>query len=194
MMLCTSCEHAFRFASALLTALPSSVSFGLGANTALEDVQLLSDILSNTPNLSNALQEFTKQRAADSRALVNVSRGIDRPGKLGTIRFILPLILDSMFHKAAPKIFGPSIFGMFQREGIGFQQIQRRKRLDRVMQSFIILSALSLAGAGLRTTVKSLARILGVKDIAVSGCLVALLGSVAVARRIVKSNPYQGDP
>ena len=189
--------HTSFFASSLLTTLPSSlasVSFGLGANTALEDVQLLSDILSNTPNLSNAVQEFTKQRAADSRALVNVSRGIDRPGKLGTIRFILPLILDSMFHKAAPKIFGPNIFGMFQREGIGFQQIQRRKRLDRVMQSFIILSALSLAGAGLRTTVKSLARILGVKDIAVSGCLVALLGSVAGARRIVKSNPYQGDP
>jgi len=165
--------------------------FGLGANTALEDVQILSKILSNTPNLSqnlhNALPEFTKQRAADSRALVTISRGIDRPGKLGTLRFILPLILDSMFHKVAPKIFGPSIFGMFQQQGIGFRQIQRRKRLDRAMQSIVVLSGMSLAAVGLRCLVKSVARVLGVKDIAVSGCLIALLGAVGIARRIAKA-------
>ena len=72
-------------------------SYGLGANTALEDVQILHEILSATPNtsqnLDQAVQQFTKQRATDTRALVTISRGMDRPGKLGTMRFIIPLIL-----------------------------------------------------------------------------------------------------
>mmetsp|Transcript_2919 Transcript_2919/g.5341 ORF Transcript_2919/g.5341 Transcript_2919/m.5341 type:complete len:664 (-) Transcript_2919:45-2036(-) len=165
--------------------------FGLGANTALEDVQILSKILSNTPNLTqnyhNAIREFTNQRAADSRALVTLSRGLDRPGKIGTMRFILPLIIDSMFHKAAPKLFAPGLFGMFQMEGIGFRQIQRRKRLDRVMQSAVILSGMSAVGVGVRCLVKSVARLLGVKDVVVGGSLVALLGVVGVARKVVKA-------
>ncbi|KAL7540559.1 hypothetical protein ACHAXR_010215 [Thalassiosira sp. AJA248-18] len=172
-----------------------SSSFGLGANTALEDVEILSQILSNTPNLSdnlhNAVQEFTKQRAADSRALVTLSRGMDRPGKLGTMRFILPLIIDSMFNKIAPKVFAPGMFGMFQKEGIGFGQIQRRKRLDRVMQSMVILSAMSLLGVGLRFFVKNVARLLGVKDVVVGGSLVALLGAAGVARRIANAEEKQ---
>lgn len=183
--------NADLFITILIIASSLFVSFGLGANTALEDVQILSDILTNTPDLSQnlhvAVSEFTKQRAADSRALVTLSRGLDRPGKLGTMRFIAPLIIDSMFHKVAPKIFAPGMFGMFQMESIGFRDIQRRKRLDRVLQSVAILSGMSLAGVGLRYLVKSLARMLGIKDVIVSGCLAALLGVAGVTRRVVKA-------
>lgn len=163
--------------------------FGLGANTALEDVQLLSNILTTTPNLPNnlhtAVSEFTKQRARDSRALVTLSRGLDRPGKLGTMRFIAPLIVDSMFHKLAPKIFAPGMFGMFQKEGIGFAQIERRKRLDRVMQSVVILSGMSVLGVGARKLVKIVAAVLGIKDVFVGGGLIAMLAAVGVTRRLV---------
>jgi len=166
----------------------------LGANTALEDVQLLSDILNKTPNLSEAVQDFTKQRAGDAKALVKISRGIDRPGKLGTLQFILPLILDSIFHKISPKIFGENIFGMFKKEGITFVEIQRKKRLDRMMQATVILSGMSLFGVGVRTLIKSLARLLGVKDILVSGCLVALLGVVAAVKKVAPSAGSNPDP
>jgi len=173
--------------------------FGLGANSALEDVQILGDILSNTSssdsvrNYGDAVRQFTDRRAADSRALVTLSRGLDRPGKLGTMRFVLPLILDGMFHKLAPKLFAPGIFGMFQLEGIGFRQIQRRKRLDRVMQSFVILGGLSAAGVGAGCLVKKVARLLGVNDALVGGSAVALLGAVGVVRGIGSKMKKSGD-
>ena len=166
----------------------------MGANTALEDVQLLSDILNETPNLSEAVQDFTKQRAGDAKALVNISRGIDRPGKLGTLQFILPLILDSIFHKISPKIFGENIFGMFKKEGITFVEIQRKKRLDRMMQATVILSGMSLFGVGVRTLIKSLARLLGVKDIVVGACMVALLGVVAAVKKVSPGTSSNPDP
>lgn len=156
--------------------------YGLGANTALEDVMILSDILNSTPDLSRSLnaavEQFTKERSADSQALVTLSRGMDRPGKLGTVRFVLPLVLDSIFNKMAPKVFGPSMFGMFQKEGIGFRQIQRKKRLDRAMQSAVILSGLTLVGF------KTVAKSLGLKSEVVGGSMFGLLALTSVARKL----------
>lgn len=163
--------------------------FGLGANTALEDVQILSNILSATPDLSQnlhrAVAQFTQQRAADSRALVTLSRGMDRPGKIGTLRFVVPLIVDAAFHRAAPGIFAPGMFRMFQKEGVGFRRIQLRKRLDRVTQSLAILGGASVAFVGARSLVRNVARMLGVKDAFVGGGMIALLGVAGVVRRIV---------
>lgn len=160
--------------------------FGLGANTALEDVKILSQILESIPdlekNINKAPQEFTKQRAADSRALVKISRGMDRPGKIGTMRFVLPLILDSMFNKLAPKIFGPSMFGMFQKQGVSFTQIQRKKRLDRLMQSVVIATILSSIGMGLGYSTKALARTLGTSTTVVRGALAATMCVAGFAR------------
>jgi hypothetical protein len=162
--------------------------YGLGANTALEDVMILSDILNSTPDLSRSLnaavEQFTKERSADSQALVTLSRGMDRPGKLGTVRFVLPLVLDSIFNKMAPKVFGPSMFGMFQKEGIGFRQIQRKKRLDRAMQSAVILSGLTLVGFGTKTLVKTVAKSLGLKSEVVGGSMFGLLALTSVARKL----------
>eukprot|EP01083_Nonionella_stella_P021660 60019_1 len=164
--------------------------FGLGANTALEDVQILSQIISSKPdpsqNIHDIIREFTKQRAADSEALVAISRSLDHPGKLGTMRFVVPLILDSAFHKFLPKVFAPGIFGMFQMEDMGFRQIQRRKRLDRAMQSIVVLGILSGVGIGSRCLVKSMARMLGVRDYVVGGSLAALMGGVGTVRKLVK--------
>ena len=88
--------------------------YGLGANTALEDVQVLSSILDDVAETSsssnenntvpNAVKLFSKRRAGDSAALVTISRNMDRPGKLFFVNFLLPLILDGIFHKMAPKI------------------------------------------------------------------------------------------
>ncbi|KAG7369206.1 kynurenine 3-monooxygenase [Nitzschia inconspicua] len=128
--------------------------YGLGANTALEDVQVLSDILDECRRSENldtaenccppesvipaAVQTFSDRRSGDAQALVTISRNMDRPGKLFLVNFLIPIILDGIFHKLAPKIFGPNIFGMFQMKGIGFKQIQRKKRLDRTLQLVIL--------------------------------------------------------
>jgi len=163
--------------------------YGLGANSALEDVSILSDALNSTPDLPSAVQQFTKQRAADSRALVTLSRGMDRPGKIGTMRFILPLILDSMFHKLAPKIFDPSMFGMFQMEGVGFREIQFRKRRDRLLQALVIGTGISLFGKGVKYSVKSLAKATGLSDALIgagmlsSAVLVGLVRNIAAKTR-----------
>ena len=138
----------------------SSSSYGLGANTALEDVSILSDTLSLSSDLSHAVTQFTKVRSADSKALVTISRGMDRPGKIGTMRFILPLIFDSMFHKLAPMIFDPNMFGMFQMEGVGFREIQWRKRRDRFLQALVVSSGLAACVMGIKYGVKSLAKVL----------------------------------
>ena len=133
-------------------------------------------------NPDKAVSSFTQQRAQDSRALVTLSRNMDRPGKLGTMRFVLPLILDSMFNKVAPKLFAPSMFGMFQKEGVGFKQIQNRKRLDRVMQSVVILSALSVLGVGLKYTAQLAVKVFGVRTAILS--LAASLGAVGLTSKV----------
>lgn len=171
--------------------------YGLGANTALEDVQVLSEILdassssSSTGNedvVPTAVQEFSDRRSADSAALVTISRNMDRPGKLFYINFLLPLILDGMFHKMAPRIFGPNMFGMFQMKGIGFKQIQRKKRFDRALQLTLIGSLLTGAGTAAKSLVLLLARVSGKSPIMV--CKSALLAGMLV---MVANNLASGD-
>jgi hypothetical protein len=168
-----------------LNSINSQFSYGLGANTALEDVSILSDAINSSSDLSSAVQQFTKQRAADSRALVTLSRGMDRPGKLGTIRFILPLILDSMFHKMAPMIFDPSMFGMFQMEGVGFSEIQFRKRRDRLLQMLVIGSGMSALGLGVKYAVRSLAKATGLSNTIVTTGMMGSLFLVGLIRNTI---------
>merc|ERR1711957_1127670 len=135
--------------------------YGLGANTALEDVQMLSDALDDAAKTTassadvddeavvpTAVQLFSDRRSADSAALVTMSRNMDRPGKLFFLCFLAPLILDGIFHKLAPKIFDPNMFAMFQRQDTTFWKIQRKKRLDRVLQILSIGTLLTGAGVG----------------------------------------------
>ena len=81
-----------------------------------------------------------------------------------------------MFHRAAPGIFAPGLFRVFEKEGMGFWQIQLRKRLDRVMQSLVILGGTSIAFVGVRRPAGTVAKILGVKNAFLRIVTIALLG------------------
>ena len=142
--------------------------YGLGANTALEDVVVLSTALddaakSNDANeaVPEAVRLFSDRRAGDSQALVQMSRHLDRPGKMFLFSFLLPLILDGIFNKLAPKVFGPNMFVMFSKQGIGFRQIQRKKRLDRVLQATCITLLLTGAGLATKQLISTIAKVTG---------------------------------
>merc|ERR1712176_1086043 len=92
-------------------------------------------------------------------ALVKMSRNMDRPGKLFFLTFILPIILDGMFHKIAPKLFGPNMFVMFQKKDMNFKQIQQKKRLDRVIQVACIGILLTGMGIAMKKMIGLLARL-----------------------------------
>lgn len=92
-------------------------------------------------DLSQALPLFSRRRAPEAKDLVELSRGFDRTGIRGFFGFILPLILDSICHGAAPRIFAPNTIAILQREGMTFRRIRYRKALDRVMQAFLVGAA-----------------------------------------------------
>jgi len=106
--------------------------FGLGANSALEDVTFLSAIMENNRLSPNEMaSEFSRQRAGEAKALVQISRELDRPGALGFFSFVLPLILDGLFHNVMPRIIMPNVIAMLQRTDYDFRGVRRRKRQDR---------------------------------------------------------------
>ena len=116
--------------------------FGLGANSALEDVAILSDCIDEAGgsdgNTADAIREFSRRRAKESETLVRISRDLDRPGLIGAFTFIIPIILDSIFHGINPKLFAPNVISMLQRDDLTFNQIARRKRLDRTVQVAVL--------------------------------------------------------
>ena len=63
---------------------------------------------------AEAADSFNRERGGEAKALVKLSRGFDRPGSLGFATFILPLILDGIFHGLAPKLFSPNTIAMLQ--------------------------------------------------------------------------------
>ncbi|OEU17016.1 FAD/NAD(P)-binding domain-containing protein [Fragilariopsis cylindrus CCMP1102] len=173
--------------------------FGLGANSAMEDIGMLSDALDeaaaaveeNDNNeeeniVPKALQLFSNRRSGDSEALVMMSRNMDRPGKMFFITFVLPIILDGMFHKIAPKIFGPNMFGMFQRQDIGFKQIQRKKRLDRTLQVAIIASVLTATGVGIKSAIRLLAKSIGTSQIVVTASIAVTCAIGIILKKTVE--------
>lgn len=89
-------------------------------------------------DLSKALPMYSRMRASEAKDLVELSRGFDRTGVTGFFGFVVPLILDSIFHTAAPAIFAPNTIAFLQKEGTTFRQIRLRKGLDRVMQGVVL--------------------------------------------------------
>ena len=119
--------------------------FGLGVNSAWEDVRILIDALDDADgDTAVALPKYSKNRAKDAEALVTLSRSFDG----GFLTFVLPLIVDSIFNKIAPWLFMPNTIQMLQKEDWSFKDIQRRKWLDRFMQGAVISSALAAFTAG----------------------------------------------
>ena len=81
-------------------------------------------------HLPIALKVYSSTRAKDTEALVKISRRLDG----GFLTFVLPLILDSLFHKIAPSIFGTNTISMIQNENMSFSQVRLKKRRDRLLQ------------------------------------------------------------
>jgi kynurenine 3-monooxygenase len=160
--------------------------FGLGANSALEDVKLFGNYLSSHEKISDAIQLFSRHRAPESKTLVRISRDLDRPGKLGFIMFILPIILDSIFHKLAPRLFRPNVITMLQREAFTFQGLARRKRLDRMLQVLILGIGFTSAGLCARFLVNSLAKVVGVRLVSVWAASVLIGATWSQVKRRTK--------
>jgi len=158
--------------------------FGLGANSALQDVSILSDILDSAPTTEEAVKEFTKQRAKESEALVKISRELDRPGIFGFFSFILPLILDSIFNKINPKLFAPNIISMLQRDGVGFEEVRRRKRMDRLLQVACIGGLMKGATFLVKKSIKSIASITGKSQTAASSIMVGVMAILFLLKKL----------
>jgi hypothetical protein len=124
-------------------------------------IQVLGDIIDQTDSLSNAVHRFSRLRAVEAKKLVTISRELDRPGGLGFITFILPIILDAIFHKSFPKVFSPNVITMLQRDDLTFTQVARKKRMDRLGQVGILFGAFYGLGAGSKFLLTSLSKALG---------------------------------
>lgn len=101
-------------------------------------------------DLAAALPLYSRLRAPEARNLVELSRGFDRTGVAGFFGFILPLVVDSVFHGALPSVFAPNTIAFMQKEGLTFRSIRRRKTLDRVLQAAVVGAAGVAAFAALR--------------------------------------------
>ena len=145
--------------------------FGLGVNSAFEDVEVLSQALDGEVggkaggkdadvSLGDALDAYSRKRAPEARALVELSRSFDRSGLLAFFTFILPLILDGIFHGALPKIFAPNTLAMLQRVDVTFRQIRWRKRFDRLAQVLILGAAGTVISKAAIAVVRLAARVL----------------------------------
>ena len=157
--------------------------FGLGANSALEDVQILKRCIETTTSMKEATHLFTKQRAAESKALVEISRELDRPGLLGVFTFIIPLVVDSIFNKLAPNIFSPNTIAMLQKSENSFQGIRRRKRVERLGQLATLGSLFAAVGIGSKHLIRVLSRLTGKRNSTVAATLMGSITVVAMAKR-----------
>ena len=119
--------------------------FGVGLNSALEDVVTLNAALNDCKDhVPAALARYSALRARDTKAIVQMSKSLDG----GFLTFVLPLIIDGILSKFSPWVFSPNTIVAMQNPDSKFRHIQRRKRLDRVLQ-------LLLAGATVSVMAKS---------------------------------------
>lgn len=136
--------------------------------------------------MQEAVREFSVRRAKGSERLVKISRDLDRPGKLGTITFIIPIILDAIFSKLASPIFAPNIITMLQKDDMTFEQVARRKRIDRCLQLIVIGGGIWVAATAMRFAVSSLASAVGRRSSTVAVSIVASLFSITFLRKAVR--------
>ena len=66
----------------------------------------------------------------------------------GFVFFVLPIILDSIFHKLLPSVFSTNSIRMLQKHDLPFEQAGAIKRKDRALQisllSLVLLPAAAL--------------------------------------------------
>ena len=73
---------------------------------------------------------------------------------------------------------------MFQLRNTSFAQIQRKKRLDRVLQVAILTAAMAGFGKAIKECVKLLARATGTSQVVVSTGMVAAAAAAGVVNKI----------
>ncbi len=133
--------------------------------------------------MKEATQQFSKERAAESRALVEISRELDRPGLLGVFTFIMPLVVDSIFNKLAPKLFTPNTIAMLQKSENTFRGIRQRKRLERFGQFAVIASFFTGVGIATKQLIRLLSRVSGRRNTTVIATLVGVVAFVTLAEK-----------
>ena len=80
------------------------------------------------------------------------------------------------------------MFGMFNIKGIGFKQIQRKKRLDRTLQIAIIGSLFTAFGVAVKRLIGVVARMTGKSEVLVTALVgVTTIAISAVRQKISKS-------
>jgi hypothetical protein len=94
---------------------------------------------------------FSEERSPEIETLVRVSHDLDRPGMEGVFSFLVPIILDGIFSKAAPRLFLPNTITMLQDEEFSFNEVASRKRMDRAGQVLL----LSFGGFSMSSMVSS---------------------------------------
>ncbi|KAK3269571.1 hypothetical protein CYMTET_21994 [Cymbomonas tetramitiformis] len=55
--------------------------------------------------------------------LVELSRSLDHKGVLGAFTFIIPIIMDSIFHKLLPSVFAPNVLNTLQNQKYSFTEV-----------------------------------------------------------------------
>ncbi|CAE8632368.1 unnamed protein product [Polarella glacialis] len=153
--------------------------FGLGLNSGFEDISVLDQCLEEVLGaeghlhsatleqaLPQALSLYSKRRAPEARSLVECQRIFDQPTPLRfALAFVLPLVLDSIFHGMLPSIFAPGLLALFQDGEYTFTEARRRKRLDRLGQAVILgvmaVLAVGASVAALRSAFGLVRRLLG---------------------------------
>ena len=119
--------------------------FGLGVNSAFEDVGAFANALEGvepgnlaSEDLEKSLDSYSSQHKENCAALVRMSRSFDG----GFLTFVLPIILDSIFSKIFPKLFGPISIRMLQQHELPFGKASFIKRRDRALQVAILSAVL----------------------------------------------------
>jgi len=131
--------------------------FGLGVNSAFEDIAVLEESLREHSNdLGSALKAYSISRANEAKALVEVSQHFDK----GLLHFLVPLIADRVLHKLLPSLFSPPLLTLMQDERNGFVQVRRRKLRERLvlatMTAGSMYGAARLARGAFRVMLKAL--------------------------------------
>ncbi len=127
---------------------------------------------------------FSKDRAEESKALVQISRKLDRPGLLGVFTFILPLVVDSIFHKLAPWFFSPNTIAMLQKSENTFCGLRRRKRLERVGQLATLGSFVAVLTIGARQLIRTMSRVTGKRGTTLTSALLGGVAVIAVSKKL----------
>ncbi|KAJ1444447.1 hypothetical protein M885DRAFT_552926 [Pelagophyceae sp. CCMP2097] len=171
--------------------------FGLGANSAFEDLDVLDEALDSAATLGQALEAYSLKRAPEARVLVQISRSFDYAGLRGFMTFIFPLIIDGIFHgKVSSKIFAPNMLALLQNPTLSFSQVLRRKRIDRVLQGATVAAACAVAFSALKAAALAGVRTLAAVDARYRAAVslgLAVAAAAAVRAATSKGAPLKGD-